>query len=97
MKKFVLEQVGRGSGPVSHAGFGLERTATCHLNGTGIKTPALWIGTRGGAVPNLTHETVELGGLKANPDMFAGLLVPLQDLIRSADVFQSYKKGMYIN
>jgi len=58
MKKFVLEQVGRGSGPVGNAGFGLERTAVCHMNGTGIKTPALWMGTRGGAVPNLTHEGV---------------------------------------
>ena len=96
MKKFVLEQVGKGTaGPVGQFSFGLERTAVCQLNteSSPIKTPALWIGVRGGAVPTLTPETMELGGLKANPDMFAGLLVPMQDLIKSADVFQSYKKG----
>ena len=96
MKKFVLEQVGKGTaGSVGQVGFGLERTAVCQLNRESslIKTPALWIGARGGAVPTLTPETVELGGLKANPDMYAGILVPMQDMIKSADVFQSYNKG----
>jgi hypothetical protein len=95
MKKFVLDQVGTSgkSGRSGNSG-GLERTAVCSLDGIlAIKTPALWIGTKSGAVPTLTPETVELGGLSADPDMFAGLLVPLQDLIKSADVFQSYQKG----
>ena len=95
MKKFVLDQVGTSgkSGRSGNSG-GLERTAVCSLDGiSAIKTPALWIGTKSGAVPTLTPETVELGGLAADPDMFAGLLVPLQDLIKSADVFQSYQKG----
>ena len=95
MKKFVLDQVGT-SGKTGRSGNsgGLERTAVCSLDGiSAIKTPALWIGTKSGAVPTLTPETVELGGLAADPDMFAGLLVPLQDLIKSADVFQSYQKG----
>jgi hypothetical protein len=95
MKKFVLDQVGTSgkSGRSGNSG-GLERTAVCSLDGiSAIKTPALWIGTKSGAVPTLTPETVELGGLAADPDMFAGLLVPLQDLLKSADVFQSYQKG----
>ena len=86
MRKFILEKVGSSGG--------LERTTTCSLNGlSAVITPSIWILTKSGAIPTLTPETVEMGGLSADSEMFAGLLVPLQDLIKSADVFQSYQKG----
>jgi len=93
MKKFVLEHVGKGA-VTGAAGFGLERSAVCHLaSESPIKTPALWIGTRAGSIPTLTPETIEMGGLRSNPEMFAGLLVPMQDLIKSVDVLQAFQKG----
>ena len=93
MKKFVIEHVGKGAA-AGATGFGLERSAISHLSSeTPIRTPALWIGTRAGSVPTLTPETVEMGGLRSNPEMFAGLLVPMQDLIKSVDVLAAFQKG----
>jgi hypothetical protein len=92
MKKFIVEHVGKSSS--LSAGCGLERAAVCDWGAdTPVKTPALWIGTRSGAIPSLTHETVDFGGLQAVPDLFAGLLVPMQELIRSVDVLQAFQKG----
>jgi hypothetical protein len=57
------------------------------------KTPALWIATRGGAIPYLTAETFEISGLKSQKDMFAGLLVPFKDHARSVAVYEKFEKG----
>jgi len=58
-----------------------------------VKTPALWLGTKGGSVPFLTAETFEISGLKSQTDMFAGLLVPFKDHVRSVEVYKKFEKG----
>ena len=85
MKKFVLEHIGKGE----RLGLWELSDASC------IRTPALWVGTRGGSVPHLTPETVEIGGLDFQ-NRFAGLLVPFQDHMSQTDVFQEYKKGIFV-
>ena len=56
-----------------------------------VTTPALWIGCQGGAIPNLTPETIEY----LNPNLqFAGVLVPFQYHVRDVDVLEKYGKGL---
>ena len=56
-----------------------------------VTTPALWIGCQGGAIPNLTPETIEY----LNPNLqFAGILVPFQYHVRDVDVLEKYGKGI---
>ena len=56
-----------------------------------VTTPALWISCEGGAIPNLTPETIEY----LNPHLkFAGILVPFQYHLQNVEVLQKYNKGI---
>ena len=96
MKKFIIEHVGKGT--AVNAGFGFERTAVFNLGSdVAFKTPGLLLGSKCAAIPTITPETFEMGGLRSNPDLFAGLLVPMQDLVKSFDVLQGYQKGKTVS
>ena len=64
-----------------------------HWEGTkkNISTPALWISCQGGAIPNLTPETIEY----LNPNLqFAGILVPFQYHLQDVEVLKKFNKGI---
>ena len=87
MKRFRVDVLG--------AAGGAERTGWWEASGTnstGISTPALWVGTRCFAIPNLTPETwKKVEG--PEKDLFAGLLVPFQHITNRIEVMEAYGAG----
>ena len=80
--QFRIEQLGRSF---------KERLGIWSTEKKSVKTPAVWIATQGGAIPNLTPETIRY--LTSNAK-FAGLLIPFQYHTRDVEVLEKFKKGI---
>ena len=79
---FRIEQLGRSC---------KERLGLWVGGKKNVCTPSLWIGCQGGAIPNLTPETIKY----LNPNLqFAGLLVPFQHHLNDVEVLEKYNKGI---
>ena len=79
---------------IEHLGRTLkERLGIWQGNKINVSTPSLWLTSQGGAIPNLTPETIQY----LTPDSkFAGILVPFQYHIRDVEVLEKFKKGFDI-
>jgi queuine tRNA-ribosyltransferase subunit QTRTD1 len=81
-KQFRIEHLGRSF---------KERLGLWSGEKNNVATPAVWITSQGGAIPNLTPETIQY--LTTNAQ-FAGILVPFQYHTRDVEVLEKFKKGI---